>query len=481
MTGITTATTIDTKALAAFAARMMVRKDLPGLAVAVVTPDTDPALVCHGYADVSRRVMITPDTCFRLGSVSKVVTAMAALQLVESGVMNLDDSVEELTTVPIRRPPNSRVARLNHLLTHLSGLGEIPAWPALRHPLRAVGGVRAGSRVPPLAELLVGGVTFEVPPGTKWAYSNPAFTLVGRLIEEQCGRPFDEHARKEVLRPAGMATADMVRTPELTSSLAEGYRGRRPWRARRAFDIACTPAGGLTASLCDSASFAQALLATALGRTTTLLRAPARSQMFTVQHRIDRHLEAVALPWWVGETAGYTTYSHGGTLPGFSSGLVLCPEAGLAVVALTNRTIGPSADFGGGYIASAVLRWALGAVDPLSDLGEPEALGAATQRSLEGMFAPPAGPLTNLRFWSLFGPLVRVHLEESRLILRSAGARSRRGLPIYPVLGESGDRYAVVIDGVRFPVVFERNADGMATTLHLAGIPAPFSLHRTAV
>jgi CubicO group peptidase (beta-lactamase class C family) len=191
---------------------------LPGVGFAVVEPGDVVYAGGVGYADLGRRVAVTGETRFRVGSVTKSLVALALLTLCDQGKLWLDAALADVA--PEIAAPNRWAAthpvRVAHLLEHTAGFDDMgtsdsvqPPGPEL--PLRAVLAVRPASQVP------------RWPPGTRMSYSNPGYSAAAYLIEKLTGRAHEDYIRDALLAPMGMAHATMRLTPEVEVTLARGY------------------------------------------------------------------------------------------------------------------------------------------------------------------------------------------------------------------------------------------------------------------
>jgi CubicO group peptidase (beta-lactamase class C family) len=163
---------------AEFVDRMMSRRPAVGFALAVVRADRGPELVTRGVADVTSRRPVGPDTAFRIASITKTLTAVAVMTLLEDGLIGLDDPVDaHLRAFRLTGPGGERAVTVRHLLTHTSGLPEVLSLP---HALRPDFGesVPPGARFPSLAEYYGGTLRAVAEPGRVFCYTNhgPATT-----------------------------------------------------------------------------------------------------------------------------------------------------------------------------------------------------------------------------------------------------------------------------------------------------------------
>jgi CubicO group peptidase (beta-lactamase class C family) len=259
----------------------------------------------------------TVDTQFRLGSMNKMFTAVATLQLVEAGKLALNDPIGKY----LPDYPNKDVATkvtVRHLLTHTGGTGDIfgPEFAKNRLNLRTHSDYVKlyGAR----------GLTHE--PGAEHRYSNYGFVLLGALIEKVSGMSYYDYVRARIFKPAGMASTDSLPETEKVKQRAVGYMkgdtgwtpntDTLPWRGMAA--------GGGYSTVGDLLRFAQALEAGKLISKAMLAEATKpQSEDYGYGFGID------------GEGA-WRSYGHGGGAPGMNGELLVFPQLGTVVVALSN-------------------------------------------------------------------------------------------------------------------------------------------------
>jgi CubicO group peptidase (beta-lactamase class C family) len=279
----------------------------------------------YGLADRERGVPNTPLTQFRVGSMNKMITAVAALKLVQAGTLHLDAPLG--TYLPDY--PNAEAASkvtLHHLLTHTGGTGDIfgPEFNARRSELRTTADYLElyGAR----------GLQFE--PGAKWAYSNYGFMLLGAVIERVAGTSYYEHVAARVLEPAGMTATASAPEDSVVPARAVGYTRQLvpgelvsnaptlPYRG--------TPAGGGYSTVGDFARFAVAI------RERRLLD-PAHTELL-----LDGKVTAgqgpaqYAYGFMDRVVGGRRLVGHSGGAPGMSGILEFEPNGGYVVVVLSN-------------------------------------------------------------------------------------------------------------------------------------------------
>ena len=317
--------------------REMDRRSIRGLSIVVVNDHETLFRRGYGYADASRRIPATADTVYRIGSVSKVVTASLALSLVERGVLDLDAPVttyEPAFTIRSRFP--EAPITLREILSHHAGL---PAnvtrgmWVDAPAPLSSV--------TPLLAE-----ESLVSPPGTMFHYSNIGFAFAGHVIENVTRQPFEAYARATLFAPLGMSASSFEHTAQLMSGLAVGYLGDRVVSPTPLRDA---PAGSMLSTASDLGRFVQMLLARGSYQGVRVLQPETVATLLTPQFA-DRPLDfghRVALDWVTGGAvvrgADEPVSWHNGYAPPFDADVSLLREARLGVVVLSNTSRASSA------------------------------------------------------------------------------------------------------------------------------------------
>ena len=261
----------------------------------------------------------TPATRFRIGSMNKMFTAVATLQLVEAGKLALDDPIGK----HLRKYPNRDVAAkvtVRHLLTHTGGTGDIfgPEFDQHRLQLREHRDYLKlyGRR----------GLTQE--PGARFEYSNYGFVLLGALIEHVSGGSYDDYVGGHIFRRAAMRSTGALPESVVVPDRAVGYlrsspgsdwvpnTDTLPWRG--------TAAGGGYSTVGDMLRFAQAL-----GSGRLLSKA-------TLAEATRPHQQQYGYGFGVQGQGSLASYGHGGGAPGMNGELRIFPQLGYVVVSLSN-------------------------------------------------------------------------------------------------------------------------------------------------
>jgi CubicO group peptidase (beta-lactamase class C family) len=321
----------EADALAALSARAEELASIDQFAGAVLIAKDGQVLFSHAYglADREGGTPNTLQTRFRIGSMNKMFTAVAILQLVEAGKVELTAPLGEY----LRDYPNHDVAAkvtIHHLLTHTGGTGDIfgPEFDARRSELRT------------LADYveLYGERGLEFEPGSRWAYSNYGFLLLGVVVEEVTGQSYYDYVQTNIYEPAGMTASGSLPEDQAVPDRSMGYMsmgymlpGNTEWTPNTdTLPYRGTSAGGGYSTVEDLARFADALLS------HTLLNPEAMEMLITGKEELDfgfsyaygfeDHRDADG-SGWVG---------HGGGAPGMNGDLRIYPKPGYVVAVLAN-------------------------------------------------------------------------------------------------------------------------------------------------
>ncbi len=269
-----------------------------------------------GMADIAGRRANRISTRFCIGSMGKMFTAVAVMQLVEAGRLSLSDRIgAHLVDYPNRTI--AELVTIEHLLTHSGGTGDIfgPEYDVNAARLRTIAGLVAfyGARAP----------AFE--PGSRWGYSNYGYVLLGAILERVTGRPYADLVEGRVFRPCGMAATSL--------SFASPYPGALPYTGSTQTGLrplppySGLPAGGGYSTVEDLHAFTVGLRRGRLVSTRTL------AAMMTPR------IQAGAGHWGLGFSIrtrnAVTCYGHGGGAPGINGDLSIYPR--YHVIILCNR------------------------------------------------------------------------------------------------------------------------------------------------
>jgi D-alanyl-D-alanine carboxypeptidase len=270
-----------------------------------------------GEADRETHSAIDRRTRFRIGSMNKMFTAVAILQLVESGKLSLDTRVGEILKDYPNRDLASKVS-IRHLLTHTGGTGDIfgPEFDENRLALKTHNDYLR----------LYGARDLEFEPGAEQRYSNYGFILLGAIIETLSGTSYYEHVQRKVFDRAGMRDTSSPLEIDGVANRVKGYmhNGQEwvsnadtlPWRG--------TAAGGGLSTPDDLARFAKALLDGRLLSKKMLAQATAAQ------------VPGYGYGFGVMGSGKELRFGHGGGAPGMNGELIIVPSTGTVIIALSN-------------------------------------------------------------------------------------------------------------------------------------------------
>lgn len=297
---------------------------IPGATVAVVKDGKVVTTRGYGYADVDKGIPVTEDTLFRVGSISKIGTSIAALQLVEQDKLDLDADISTYVDIPVERKFDAPIT-LRHLLTHTAGFEE-----RLHNVLsveKTTYDLQQDVMYDPPAQV------YE--PGSVVAYSNYGMAVIGYIVQQVSGIPFEQYVQDNVLRPAGMTRSTYAQPlPEdLAGEFSLGYV--QAYEPAPAFETLNMPAGSMTASAKDFAQFMIAQLQGTLLRPDTMAMAwsPRGSgESFSPNH------PTMGLGFMMEDRNGHQTVGHGGDTSAYHSWYSLFPESNTGIFVSLNST-----------------------------------------------------------------------------------------------------------------------------------------------
>ena len=310
--------------------REMRVQGLPIVAIALVDDQQVVWAKGFGTVDSASRRAAGPQTVFRVGSVSKLFTDVAIMQLVEQGKLDLDAPVSRYLPDFHPHNPFDKPITLRQLMSHRSGLVREP-------PV----GSYFDSTSPPLAATIasLNRTTLVYQPATHTKYSNAAIATVGYVLERVSGTPFAQALSKAVLEPLGMTTSGFEPTPALTRDLAPAAMWTLDGRMFPAptFQLGIAPAGSMYTTVTDLGRFMSALFAGGRGMNGQVLKPETIAQMWTPQFARGGEQSGYGIGFRVGTLDGHKTVGHDGAIYGFATTLQALPDDKLGVVVVTTR------------------------------------------------------------------------------------------------------------------------------------------------
>ncbi len=278
----------------------------------------------YGMANFEWRIPNTPDTCFRIGSMTKQFTSMVVMQLVEEGRLALEDKLAD--RVPYYRKDTGGKVTIHQLLNHTSG---IPSYTNIPNILK-----EHGRKALSLRDLVTAwcSADLEFEPGTRFAYNNSGYIILGAVIEEVTGKTYEQVLKERIFEPLGMQASGYDHAESVINHRASGYdNGVSGLRNADFIDMSLPyAAGALYSTVEDLLVWDQALYG------TRLLSEAGKSKIFTPgagNYGYGWFIQKA--PVGPGKTERQVI-QHMGGIPGFSSLIVRVPEDRIVIVLLNN-------------------------------------------------------------------------------------------------------------------------------------------------
>ena len=306
-----------------FIASEMPVSGAPGLAYAIVE-DGQIRSDARGEVLIGSGRKVTPDTPFLLGSVSKSITAMAVMQLVEAGKVALDTEIAQYLKVFSGRPSGSITVR--QLLSHTSGFSTLQGNDT--HSDLTQGQDELLRQVTRIAQW-----TPAYKPGARWEYSNANYQVLGALIEAVSGQDYASYVETRILKPIGM-NHSFAADGQSHDTMARGHRPwfgtKRPMGESKTSRVTA-PAGGVIASANDVARYAAIMM----NGKDDVISAKSKAAML---HPASNASPFYGFGWFIDADQG--TVFHTGASPGTETLVTLVPAEKKGVVVLVNAGSG---------------------------------------------------------------------------------------------------------------------------------------------
>jgi CubicO group peptidase (beta-lactamase class C family) len=402
----------------------MERGRIPGMTLGLTDRDGTILARTYGFAELASREPVTPDTLFEIGSIGKTFTAVAILQLVDQGLLDLHAPVDNyLPWFVVPQPAGHAPITIAHLLSHTAGI---------------VAGIDGTPEAAFQVWSLRDWPTFSAP-GERFHYSNVGYKALGLVLEAVAGRPYPEIIRTQILEPLEMLSTEPAITHDIRPRLAVGYaylhddrlgHSRSPLAPATWLETE-TADGSIASTAEDMSAFIRLLMRGGEGPNGRLLSEEAFSQMSTGNPWEDGTV-AYGYGLLLRELGGRRFIGHGGGMVGYLAAMQADRDANLGVIVLQN---------GMGLNPMGLARTVIRIAD-----GEPQSAddAAASQDDLAG----------------LYEPTLEIVAHEDGLLLRHDGREL--------ALEELGDDLLVAADPTfaRFPLRVDRSVNGVPLLWH---------------
>jgi CubicO group peptidase (beta-lactamase class C family) len=299
------------------------RPDSPGASVMVIQNGKVLFAKGYGLANLEDKIPCSTNTNFRLASVTKQFTAMAVMILADRKKLSLS---ERLTDFFPEFPEYGRAITVRHLLSHTSGLIDYEDV------------IPKGTEIPVLdrdvLRLLMQQDKTYFPPGSKYKYSNSAYSLLALIVETRSGSTFAQFLKRNIFQPLKMTnTLAYEQGLSVVPNRAYGYSadGAGFKRTDQSLTSSVLGDGGIYSSVADLRKWDQALY------TGKLVSPKMLKQAFTPAVQTDHPNTGYGFGWYIGSYRGLKEIWHSGTTRGFTTRIARFPEKKFTVIILTNR------------------------------------------------------------------------------------------------------------------------------------------------
>ena len=388
------------------------RKELgiPGMSLVIVKDDQIIYLKGLGVKDLDKKLPVTPDTRFAIGSATKAFTAMLAVMSADEGKLSLDDSPHKfLPYFTLRDPDAAAKITLRDLLSHRSGLN--------RTDLAMVSGVlnreeliKVAGMAKPTAKL-----------GEKWQYQNVMYAAAGEAVAQAQKSTWDKLIATRIFKPLGMKNSDTsAAAMQKASDYSFGYDYTPSTKETRHLPqreiAAAAPAGAINSSARDMAQWLRLMLNGGSINGRRLVSEKGFDELVRKQINVVGSVD-YGFGWFLRQWNGHKVVEHGGNIDGFNSQVAFMPDQKLGFVLLTNVTASPL----GAFAMNAIWKNLVG--EPTSAADGPTA-AASDPKAEVGKYVLAAA-----------GVNFEVVLKDDKLTL------SVPGQPAYPLQNIGGRRY----------------------------------------
>lgn len=296
--------------------REMERQHVPGVSVVVIKDGKVIKSQGYGLANVELNVPATPDTVYKIGSLSKQFIAAGILLLVQDGKISLDDNISKFLE---GTPETWKPITIRHLLTHTSGIvREAPGFDPLK--------IQKDADVIKTAYSL----PLRFAPGEKYEYCNVGYFSLAEIVSKVSGKPWPDSLHERVFAPLGMNATRATSMTEMVPNRANGYSWRNGKLQNASIYFAVRPSGAFLSTVLDLAKWDEALDNGKILNQSTL------EQAWTPVKLNDGKTHPYGFGWNLTPIARHKRVNHGGSLPGFRAQMARFVDDKLTVIVLTN-------------------------------------------------------------------------------------------------------------------------------------------------
>jgi CubicO group peptidase (beta-lactamase class C family) len=289
---------------------------IPGLSLAVLKNGRLVKAAGYGLANVETATPATPETAYKVASISKPIIATAVMLLAQKGKLRLNDTVAQYLP---GCPPSWANITVNHLLSHTSGLVRDPSdyHPYTEQQPMAV--IESAYSLP-----------LQSKPGERWLYSNIGYYVLAEIVTKVAGIPWSDFIAKQLFEPAGMTSTRLTSVSAIIPNRSSGYENGQAGLSNAEDWIAVRPSGAYVSTVLDLAKLEVFL------DSHNPLDAARRAAMVTPATLLDGKAAPYGLGWNVDSYLGQERISHDGQYPGFRSDWERYPSQKLSIIVMAN-------------------------------------------------------------------------------------------------------------------------------------------------
>lgn len=310
---------------------------VPGFSLAVVKDDQVVLMKGFGLRDVERKLPVTPDTLFAIGSASKAFTAMTAMMTVDEGKLVLDDSPKKyLPYFKLRDPETDAKITVRDLMCHSSGLNRTDlAWISGTFTRQEM--IQIAGQAKPTAKLR-----------EKFQYQNVMYVAAGEVVAAAQKQSWEQFVTNRIFKPLGMKVTNLTKLEtERAKDYALGYSYIKSTKETKRLpmrDITrIAPAGAINSSAREMAAWVRLMLGGGRFDGKRLVSEKSYAELIKQQMKVSDKI-GYGLGWFIRDWNGHQAYDHGGNIDGFSSMVAFMPDRKLGFVYLSNANGSSLAD-----------------------------------------------------------------------------------------------------------------------------------------
>jgi len=311
---------------------------IPGLSLAIVKDDKVIYMKGLGFKDFERKLPVTPDTLFAIGSASKAFTGMAAVISADEGRLSLDDSPKKfLPYFTLRDSDAAAKITIRDLLSHRSGLNRTDL-AMVTNKLNREDLIKVAGQAKPTAKL-----------GEKFQYQNVMYAAAGEAVARAQKSTWDKVIANKIFKPLGMKASDTTAAAmQKSRDFSFGYDFNATTKITRRLPQreipAAAPAGAINSSARDMTQWLRFMLAGGVIDGKRLVSEKSFNETINKQMTIGGTVD-YGLGWFLRKWNGHKVVEHGGNIDGFNAQVALMPDQKLGFVLLTNVTGSPLVGF----------------------------------------------------------------------------------------------------------------------------------------